>query len=183
MPAVPSGMAAACPRCGDILAADKPNSLNRTMAFALAALFLYIPANILPIMSFDYYGAIEHNTIWSGVKNLAEAGSYVVAVVVFLASMVIPLIKLSALFFLTLSIKMNRGRKFRTRLYKLIRSVGTWAMLDVFLVAILVSLVKLGQLATVRPGPATLPFCLVVVFTLIATETFDPRLLWPKQHE
>jgi paraquat-inducible protein A len=171
-------MAAVGPRCENVLAEHKPNSVNRTLAFSLTALLLYLPANLLPIMSFDYYGAIEHNTIWSGVCNLAEAGSYVVAVVVFLASMVIPLIKLSVLFFLTLSVKMKRARRLRASLYRLIESVGTWAMLDVFLVAILVSLVKLGQLATVRPGPAALPFCLVVVFTLFATESFDPRLLW-----
>jgi paraquat-inducible protein A len=171
-------MVAACPRCGNILAQHKPNSVQRTLCFALAALLFYIPANLLPIMSFDYYGAIEHNTIWSGIKSLAEAGSLLVAVVVFFASMVIPLVKLSILFFLTLSVKMKRGRKIRTHLYRLIQLVGSWAMLDVFLVGILVSLVKLGQLATVRPGPAAVPFCLVVVLTLLATESFDPRLLW-----
>ena len=140
-----------------------------------------MPANLLPIMSFEYYGAVEHNTVWSGVVNLAKSGMWFVAAVVFLASMVVPLIKIGALFLLAFSLKKGRGARWKTALYRLISAIGTWAMLDVFLLSILVAVVKLGQLAHVEPGPGALPFTLVVVFTLLATQSFDPKLLW--RHE
>lgn len=167
-----------CARCGTPLARFKRNSLNRTLAFALAALILYLPANLLPIMSFEYYGATEHNTVWSGVVNLAHSGMWFVAGVVFLASIVVPLLKLAALFFLSLSVRLGWRSRWKVRLYRLIAAIGTWAMLDVFLLSVLVAVVKLGQLADVSPGPAALPFTLVVVMTILATESFDPRLLW-----
>jgi paraquat-inducible protein A len=172
------GQIVACVRCGDVLAQNRPRSASRTLAFALAALILYVPANILPIMTFDYYGATRSNTVWSGVVALTESSQWAVAAVVFLASMVVPLLKLSILFFLSLSVRWRKAQRFRTDLYRFIQAVGTWAMLDVFLVAILVAIVKMGQLASVRPGPGVVPFCFVVVFTLLATENFDPKLLW-----
>ncbi len=167
-----------CARCETPMARHKRNSLSRTMAFAIAALILYIPANLLPIMTFEYYGASEHNTVWSGVVSLAESGMWFVAAVVFIASMVAPLLKLSSLFLLAYSVRYGTGARWKTRLYRVIKVIGTWAMLDVFLLAVLVAVVKLGQLANVSPGPAALPFTLVVVFTILATESFDPSLLW-----
>lgn len=163
------------------MARHKRNSLNRTLAFSAAALILYIPANVLPIMTFEYYGASEHNTVWSGVVSLAASGMWFVAGVVFIASMAAPLIKLMTLFFLAFSVRFGRGARWKTRLYRMIKVIGTWAMLDVFLLAVLVAVVKLGQLANVSPGPAAVPFTLVVVFTILATESFDPSLLW--RHE
>lgn len=169
---------ALCVRCGAPLVRDHPDGVNRTLAFATAALLMYVPANVLPIMSFEYYGAAEKTTVLAGTRNLAESGMWFLAAIVFLASIVVPLLKLSGLFFLAFTLKTRRARKSRTRLYRILRSVGTWAMLDVFLLAVLVAAVKLGQLATVTAGPAALPFALVVVFTILATESFDPRLLW-----
>lgn len=176
----PRGREAACSRCGWTLLRHREHGVDRTLAFSLAALLMYGPANLLPIMSFEYYGAAEPTTVWGGVVNLAESNMYFVAAVVFLASIVIPLVKLTALFFLCLSVKTGGSPVWRTRLYRIIRAVGTWAMLDVFLLALLVGAVKLGQLANVRPGPAALPFTLVVVLTIFATESFDPSLLWRK---
>jgi paraquat-inducible protein A len=170
-----------CAQCHSPLARNKPNSLARTLAFSLSALLLYIPANILPIMTFEYYGASEPTTVWSGVVALAKSGMWLVAGIVFMASIVVPLVKLAALFFLTLSVRTGRGGRWRTQLYRAIKIAGPWAMLDVFLLAVLVAAVKLGQLATVTPGPAALPFTLVVVFTILATDSFDPALLW--RHE
>lgn len=176
-----AGYCAACSRCGTLLAEDKPNSVNRTLAFASSALILYVPANLLPIMRFEYFGAVEKNTVWSGVVTLAQSGMWFVAAVVFMASIVVPLIKLSVLFYLALSANTSRTARLKTALYRLIRAVGGWAMLDVFLLSILVAAVKLGQLANISPGPGALPFTLVVIFTILASESFDPKLIW--RHE
>lgn len=176
----PRGHEAACSRCGWTLLRHRSYGVQRTLAFSLAALLMYGPANLLPIMSFEYYGASEPTTVWGGVVSLAESNMYFIAAVVFLASVVVPLIKLAALFFLCLTVKTGAHPVWKTRLYRVIRAVGTWAMLDVFLLALLVGVVKLGQLANVRPGPAALPFTMVVVFTICATESFDPSLLWRK---
>lgn len=170
-----------CAQCGCRLQHHRPNSVNRTLAFAAAALLMYVPANLLPIMTFEYYGAAEPATVWSGVITLAERGMWGVAGVIFAASIVVPLVKLSSLFLLALTFRSGVGRAWKTKLYRVIRAVGPWAMLDVFLLAVLVGAVKLGQLATITPGPAAVPFTMVVVFTILATECFDPSLLWQQE--
>lgn len=180
LPRLGAGEAAACARCDSPIPHLKRGSLSRTLAFATGALIMYVPANLLPIMSFEYYGAAEETTVWSGVKALTESGMWFLAAVVFLASVAVPLLKLSGLFYLSLTANFRRGAQFRTRLYRVIRAVGTWAMLDIFLLAVLVAAVKLGQLATIRPGPGAVPFALVVALTILATENFDPKLLWRK---
>jgi len=173
--------AAECFRCGNFLGVRRSSaSLHVTAALSLAALVLYLPANIYPILRMEFYGAHSDNTIWDGVVSLAQHNQWGVAAVVFMASMVVPLVKLAGLFFLVLSSIVRRGRRlrWRTGLYKFIDAVGPWAMLDVFLLAVLVSLVKLGQLATVVPGPGLFAFTGVVVFTMLASATFDPKLIW-----
>ena len=137
------------------------------LMLSLAALVLYVPANMYPILRMEFYGAHSDNTIWDGVVSLAQHNQWVVAAIVFMASIAVPLIKLAGLFFLVVSSIVRRGRRlrWRTSLYKLIDTVGPWAMLDVFLLAVLVSLVKLGQLATVVPGPGLFAFTGVVVWT------------------
>jgi paraquat-inducible protein A len=174
------GTLAECARCGARLGEHKPNSLSRTAAFTLAALAFYIPANIFPILRMDLYGVYSENTVWEGSKALFQRGEVLVAVVVFLASLVIPFLKLLGLFFLVVTTRFHsrRRRPLRTWIYRAIDLVGPWAMLDVFLLAILVSLVKLGQLATVVPGPGLFAFSAVVVLTILASSSFDPRLIW-----
>jgi paraquat-inducible protein A len=169
-----------CSRCGSIVDRPTRNSLRRTGALALAALILYIPANIYPILHMDLYGAHSENTVWQGCLTLFRQGEQLVAVIVFLASIVIPFLKLLGLFYLVLTTRFRsrRRRRARTRIYRLIDVIGPWAMLDVFLLSILVGLVKLGQLATVRPGPGLLPFTAVVVLTILASVSFDPALIW-----
>jgi paraquat-inducible protein A len=112
--------------------------------------------------------------------SLAQSNQWLVAVIVFMASMVIPVLKLLALFFLVISSKLRKGRRLRsrTRIYKFIDRIGPWAMLDVFLLAVLVALVKLGTWATVLPGPGLLAFAAVVVLTMLASASFDPRQIW-----
>lgn len=178
-PEPPPGHRTACARCGTGLDARKPDSINRTLAFTSAALILYAPANLLPVMSFEFLGSVQRNTVWDGVTTLARSGMVFIAGVVFLASIVIPLVKIGALFFLSLCAKTGRGNaRLNTGLYRAIQVIGPWAMLDVFLLAILVALIKMGQLGDVEPGPGALPFTLVVFLTLLASESFDPKLLW-----
>jgi len=178
------GAAAECFRCGTFLGVRKSSaSLHATAALSLAALILYFPANMYPILRMTMYGATTESTIWDGVVSLMRHDQWGVAIVVFLASIVVPLLKLLALFFLVGSSALPVGRGFRgrTALYRFIDRIGPWAMLDVFLLAILVSLVKLGQLATVVPGTGLVAFTAMVVLTLFASAAFDPKLIWEQK--
>jgi len=174
------GTTAECCRCGTTLGEYKTDSIARTTALSLAALILYVPANVYPILRMNLYGAYSENTIWEGVQKLAQHNEWLVAIIVFCASIVIPLFKLLALFFLSVTArhKSARWRRERTWLYRTIVIVGPWAMLDVFVLAILVALVKLRELATILPGPGLLAFTAVVVLTLLASASFDPKLIW-----
>jgi paraquat-inducible protein A len=172
--------AAECARCGTRLAQGARGSLELTAALALAALILYVPANIYPILRMHFHGGYSESTVWDGVVSLASSNQWFVATVVFLASIVIPVLKLTGLLYLVLSTKLGMGRRLRdrTRIYRFIDLVGPWAMLDVFLLAVLVALVKLGTLATILPGPGLIAFTAVVVLTMLASASFDPRLIW-----
>jgi paraquat-inducible protein A len=174
------GTIARCARCGWRLAKAEINSLGRTAAFALAALILYLPANIYPILTMDLYGVHSESTVWDGCQTLFEEGEFLVAVIVFLASILIPFLKLLGLFSLVVATKLNlpRWRQQRTWIYRILDAIGPWAMLDVFLLAVLVAVVRLGEIATVLPGPGLVAFTSVVVLTILATSSFDPIMIW-----
>jgi paraquat-inducible protein A len=174
------GAVAECARCSSRLAEGPHGSLQRTAALALAALVLYVPANVYPIMRMHFHGAYTESTVWDGVVKLADLGQWFVAVVVFLASIVVPMMKLTGLLYLVATIRFGIGRRLRdrARIYRFIDVIGPWAMLDVFLLAALVGLVQLGQLATVLPGPGLIAFAAVVVLTMLATASFDPKAIW-----
>jgi paraquat-inducible protein A len=176
-------MVAKCVRCGSTIEKRTADSLHVTAACALAALLLYVPANTLPILRLELYGASSDNTAWEGAVRLLKDGDYVIACIVFMASIFIPLLKILGLIFMVVSTKFRfqRWKRFRTWVYQFIDLIGRWAMLDVFVVAVLVSAVKLNGLATVMPGRGLLSFGGVVVFTLLASESFDPQLIWEKQ--
>jgi paraquat-inducible protein A len=170
-----------CVRCAAFLGREpEPARLHLTGALTLAALVLYVPANLYPILLMYWSGAYSESTVWDGVVSLAKSNQWFVALIVLLASIVIPLIKLLSLFYLVISAQLRaRGlQRLRTRLWRFVDVIGPWAMLDVFLLAVLVALVKLGSLATVLPGPGLAAFCAVVVLTILASATFDPRLIW-----
>jgi paraquat-inducible protein A len=177
---VPPRRVAECARCGSRLTEGRHGSLELTAALALAALVLYVPANLYPIMRMHFHGAYTESTVWDGVVKLADMGQWFVAIVVFLASIVVPVMKLSGLLYLVATIRFRIGRRLRdrTRIYRFIDVIGPWAMLDVFLLAALVGLVQLGQLATVLPGPGLIAFAAVVVLTMLATASFDPGAIW-----
>jgi paraquat-inducible protein A len=178
------GMAAECIRCGSFVGARRSTaSLEITAALSLAALVLYVPANIYPIMKMYLYGGYSESTVWDGVVLLMENQQWFVAVIVFLASIVIPLVKLAGLFGLCFTTRMGWGRRLRSRtqLYKFIEAIGPWAMLDVFLLAVLVSVVKLNTWAMILPGPGLFAFTAVVVLTMLASASFDPKLIWERR--
>jgi paraquat-inducible protein A len=177
---LPPGAALECCRCHAIIEQRRRHGVAITAALALAALILYVPANIYPILKMQQYGIYSESTVWDGVVTLAQTRQWFVALVVFLASIVIPLMKLMGLFFLSITAQFHSTRwlRARTRIYKFIDVIGPWAMLDVFLLAVLVALVKLGQFALVLPGPGLVAFTCVVVLTILASMTFDPKLIW-----
>lgn len=177
------GEHAHCPRCGAPLHRRKPHSLARTWALVIAACILYVPANILPVMTVTSFGQGEPDTILSGVKALIAAGMWPVALLVFFASITVPVLKIVAMFFLLISVqRRSRWRpRDRTVLYRVLESVGRWSMVDIFMISILVALVNLGAIATIVPGPGAIAFAAVVILTMIAAMSFDPRLIWDGQ--
>jgi paraquat-inducible protein A len=169
-----------CPRCGAPLHIRKPNSLARTWALLLAAAILYIPANVLPMTISSTLGTSQADTIMSGVIYFIHTDAWEIALVIFIASIFVPLAKLMILVCLLLSVHFRwhwRPRD-RTALYRLTETVGRWSMLDIFVVTILVALVKLGAVADIEAGPAAPFFAAVVVLTMFAASSFDPRLIW-----
>lgn len=169
-----------CSRCGTRLSFRKPNSLARTWALTLTAIILYIPANLLPIMTVISYGEGKADTIISGVIHLIEEGMYPIALLVFFASIIVPMVKLLSMIFLLISIqkKSQWHPRQRTNLYRVTEYIGRWSMLDIFMIAILSALVKVGTIATVEPELGALFFAGVVVITMFAAKSFDPRLIW-----
>ncbi len=172
-----------CPRCHEQLHERIPHSFQKTAALLLASAILYIPANVLPIMSFTSFGVTRTDTIFSGVVALIQEGSWWAAIVVFVASIIVPIAKLVVLTYLLWAVK--RGVSMETRqqqnLFRAIELVGRWSMVDVFVVTLLVALVQFGLFGHVEPHGAIVAFGGVVVLTMFATHTFDPRLLWDGQ--
>lgn len=169
-----------CRRCGARLQLRKPGSLQRTTALLVAGYALYLPANLLPIMQTRSLFGMQQDTIVSGVVYLWTSGSWILAVIVFVASVAVPLLKLFSLTFLVISVR-RRWRAHalpRARLYRLLELIGRWSMLDVYVVTILVALVQMQSLASITPGGAILAFAAIVVLSMLATMTFDPRLIW-----
>jgi paraquat-inducible protein A len=173
---------AGCPRCGAALHARKPRSLERAWAFLIAAALCYLPANLLPIMKVTSLGRAQADTIMSGVVYLLTHGMWPLAIVVFTASVFVPILKIVILTSLLVSV--HRGSRWRpverTRLYRITEAIGRWSMVDIFVVTILVALVRLGNLATVEAQPGAVFFGAVVVLTMLAAESFDPRILWDR---
>jgi len=175
-----------CPRCGATLHFRKPGSIQRCWALVIAAYILYIPANALIMMETGSLITYRKDTIVSGVVHLWKTGSWMIATIVFIASVAIPLLKLFSLTLLLISVQRRSTwhPRQRTRLFRLLEGVGRWSMLDIYVVTLLAALVQLGSMATVKAGPAAIAFGAVVVLTMFATMQFDPRLIWdPLQKE
>ncbi len=176
---------AICPRCEAHVHLRKPNSISRTWALLIAAYILYVPANLLPVMTVISFGKGEADTILSGVKELIHAGMLPIALLVFFASITVPVLKLLTLTFLLLSVQYKsqwRPRE-RTKLYRITELVGRWSMIDIFMISILIALVKLQAVATIEPGAGAISFAAVVIITMFAAMSFDPRLIWDNIEE
>jgi len=169
-----------CPRCGTHIHMHLPHSIQKTAALLIAAALLYIPSNLLPIMTTTNLGRESTDTLFSGVMHLIQSGDLPIAMVVFFASIVVPIAKLIIMSYLlwNVSIKFSGDPKQMARLYRITEFVGRWSMIDVFVVTTLVALVQFGLLANIEPGGALLCFAGVVVLTMLAAETFDPKLIW-----
>ncbi|NVK32698.1 MAG: paraquat-inducible protein A [Gammaproteobacteria bacterium] len=173
-----------CPRCGTTAHQRKPDALRRTLALSIAAAALFIPANTLPILSVGLLSSPEPSTILGGVIDLYELGSWPLALIVFVASFVIPMAKLIALWvLLSHSYNPSSPPVKLTKLYWLTEWIGRWSMVDIFVVAILYALVQFGSLASVEVGPAAWCFGATVILTMAAAESFDPRIMWDKYRE
>jgi len=169
-----------CPRCGTGLYFRKSGAIGRTWALLIAAIALYVPANTLPMMSTSSLYGSQSDTIMSGILFLWEDDAWHLALIVFVASILVPIAKMIGLLLLLLSVQFDWNWRplERARLYRLLDAIGRWSMLDIFVVALLSTVVQLTALASVRPGPGALAFGVVVVLTMAATSSFDPRLLW-----
>lgn len=169
-----------CPRCREVLRHRKPDSIRRAWALLIAAAILYIPANALPVLTVIQLGRGAPSTILGGAVELAAAGQWPLALLVFVASVAVPVLKILGLAGLLISTQRRaRGHlRQRTVLYRIVEAAGRWSMIDVFMISLLTALVQAGVLATVSPGPGVLCFCAVVILTMLAAHSFDPRLMW-----
>ncbi len=167
-----------CPRCGAGLHLRRRDSLQRTWALTIAALVLYFPANLLPVLSVESFAGSQSNTIMGGVIQFWQEADYPVAIIIFVASVMIPVLKIISIVALCLAARTGRRPRGMTRLYRVTEFVGRWSMVDVFVVAILVAVVQLGSTISIHPGPGALSFAAVVVLTMLAAMSFDPRLIW-----
>jgi paraquat-inducible protein A len=169
-----------CPRCGARIHVRKPASIQRTLAFVIAGYLLYIPANTLPVLTTVQFGRQEHNTILSGVLELIRNDLWPLAVIVFTASIVLPLIKLFGLTWMLLATRAKSSRFLvsRTQLYRTIDTIGRWSNIDIFSVAMLVAVLQFGSLTAVHAGAGLVAFAAVVIITMLATMVFDSRLMW-----
>ena len=169
-----------CPRCGSKIDVRIPGSLSQTWALVITGLLLLIPANICPITQVIRFGSGSPDTIISGVGDLLRSGMVPIAIIVFMASIVVPIFKLIGLAFLLLSIQFKwRFSAFHcTVMYRFISLIGRWSMLDLFMLSILTALVDMDAVSSVTPGPGATAFASVVVITLFASMSFDPRMIW-----
>ena len=181
--AAPSG--GSCPRCGAALHDRKPYAFRVTAALVAAAFILYVPANALPVLTLVSFGHEQSNTIITGVLELIRNRLWPLAIIVFLASIVVPLLKLCGLTWMLLATFQRSPRQLvvRTRLFRLIDTVGSWSNIDVFVASVLVALMQFGTIAQARAGAGLTAFAAVVILTMVASRTFDSRLMWDAPRE
>ncbi len=167
-----------CPRCGLRLHLRLRESLQRTWAFTAAAVILYFPANLLPVVRVESFAGDTTTTIIGGAIEFWQQGDYPVALIIFGASVVIPVVKIIAIAALCLASRTGRRARTMTRIYRVTEFIGRWSMVDVFVVAILVGVVQLGNTFSIHPGAGAITFAAVVILTMFAAMSFDPRLIW-----
>ena len=175
-----AGQVPSCPRCGHHLHRRRPESLRRSSAYLIAALILYIPANLYPVMYTTFLGSGFASTIMGGIIDFWTSGSYGIALVIFIASIAVPCVKFAilGLLLVTCQRKSRWARRERTRLYRIVEMIGYWSFLDVLVVAVVASLVEFGALSETQPRVGILFFGAVVILTMLSAMSFDARLIW-----
>ena len=178
-------VAAYCPRCGSEVHLRMSHSLQKTLALVIASIIFYIPANLLPMMHVQTFAGTESDTIMSGVIYFMETGSYLIGGVIFIASILVPVLKMLILLYLIHTVRHHKAAKpkERQRLYLLTEVIGRWSMVDVYVVAIMIPLVHFGALSEIHAGSGAWFFLLVVILTMLAAMSFDPRLIWDTAKE
>lgn len=171
---------AVCPRCGASVHLRREDSVGLSWALTLAALIFLVPANLFPIMTVVYLGEGEPSTIIDGVLLLVQHGMIPIGLIIFTASIAVPFLKITTIVTLLLSVQFRWriDERQRTVLYRMVEWIGRWSMLDIFVIAILAKLVEMGRIATIEGGVAAIYFGIAVVFTMLAAEVFDERLIW-----
>jgi paraquat-inducible protein A len=194
-PAPPDRDALACHHCGTVAETASQESCEicdtalhpfeiddrRTWAYLLTTVALYVPANVLPVMNMSLLGDAENYTIMGGIMYLWHDGDILPAIIVFCGSIIVPIAKITALFFLLFSYKWGVFQKQQTRLFLIVKTIGRWSMVDVFVLAVLVALGQMGVVATIEPEAGAIAFCGVVIFTIFAANSFQPRWIWTYQ--
>ena len=178
-------MEMACPRCGAALHQRKPDSIKRTWALVIAAIVFYIPAMVLPISITTTFAGAQGDTIMSGVIYFLHTGAWHIALVIFVASILVPILKILILIYLLISVQLKSTWRplDSTRLYRIIEVIGKWSMVDIYVITLMAALIKLGGLASFDAGPAAVYFGTMVVITMFAAMSFDPRLIWDNMEE
>ncbi len=177
-PVLQDGESAECPRCGYELFRHRHHVVRRSLALVVTALLLYIPANFLPIMQLNLLGQISQDTVWSGVIGLYESGMQGIAVVVFLSSMAVPLLKLLCQLLVLISIRIDFGRSYGLLLYRIYHHMREWGMLEVYLMGILVAMVKLMDLADLSLGLGLFCFIALLLVQVWLEVTMSPHQIW-----
>lgn len=174
-----------CQRCGEELHQRLPQSIAQTWSYTIAATLFLVSANLVPMMIITTLGEDDGSTIMGGIIYFFEHGEYALGAVILIASFVVPIFKLAVLYFLLLIIHLKQGKmaKLGLKLFHIIHIIGKWSMLDVFVVALMVSMVQFQGLVTIQTGAAAISFCFAVIFTIIASEKFDPRLMFDLNHK
>jgi len=175
---VPAGGTARCPRCGSVLYRRVRDSLDRTLAFALAGLFLFIAANVFPFLAFEMQGNVTHTTLSTGVRSLYEQGTPIVASLVLLTTIVAPFLQIFSLIFVLGPLRLGIRVPGQTHVFRLLRRVQPWSMMEVFIMGIMVSLVKLLAMAHIVPGIALWSFVLLIPVLAAATSSLDAESVW-----
>lgn len=174
-----------CPRCHSALHSRTPGSITKTWALVLTSAILFIPANLLPIMQVDFLGVPDRSTIMDGIIYFFKHGDYPIGLIIFAASILVPLFKVVGLIIILFTVRSRKNRYLlqKAKMFRFIEFIGRWSMLDIFVIALLAVLVDFGFLTSVHAAPAATYFCMVVVFTMLAAITFDPRIMWDKCYQ
>lgn len=169
-----------CSRCSSSISLRKPDSLRKTWAYVIASIILLFPANFLPITSIIEFGLDDPDTIMSGIISLYEHRFFLIAFLIFVASIIVPVLKIVGLIYLLLAVQLDWHESYRAkaRMYRIIEWIGRWSMLDIFVLAVLMAMINVGTFALVKAGPGATFFAAVVILTMLAAESFDPRLIW-----